>query len=99
MNIQENTLVFRLGDDNNIIKIDKKSKIKYFIADLEGLDLDVVTKIKDKLLIFAQSIDKEKGLFVVVYNISFDDELIIVPTIQEAYDYIQMEDVERQLNL
>ena len=31
-----------------------------------------------------------------MYNI-FDDELVIVPTIQEAYDYIEMEELERQL--
>ena len=97
MNIKEKTLVFRLGDNGNLVKNDTKSKIKHFIADLDGLDLNLVNKIKDKLLIFAQSIDKENGSFVVVYNISFDDELVIVPTIQEAYDYIEMEELERQL--
>ena len=99
MNIQENTLVFRLGDNDNIIKINKRSQIKHFIADLDGLDIDVVKKIKDKLLIFAQSIDKKNASFVVVYNITFDDELVIVPTIQEAFDYIEMEDIERKLEL
>ena len=99
MNIQENTLVFRLGDNDNIIKINKRSQIKHFIAVLDGLDIDVVKKIKDKLLIFAQSIDKKNGSFVVVYNITFDDKLVIVPTIQEAFDYIEMEDIERKLEL
>ena len=97
MNIKENTLVFRLGDKDNIVKSDTKSNIKNFIADLDGLDLSVVNKIKDKLLIFAQSIDKKNGSFVVVYSISFDDELVIVPTMQEAYDYIEMEEFARQL--
>ena len=97
MNIKENTLVFRLGDKDNIVKSDTKSNIKNFIADLDGLDLSVVNKIKDKLLIFAQSIDKKNASFVVVYSISFDDELVIVPTMQEAYDYIEMEELERQL--
>jgi len=97
MNIKENTLVFRLGDKDNIVKSDIKSNIKNFIADLDGLDLSVVNKIKDKLLIFAQSIDKKNASFVVVYSISFDDELVIVPTMQEAYDYIEMEELERQL--
>ena len=59
----------------------------------------MVKKIKDKLLIFAQSIDKKNASFVVVYNITFDDELVIVPTIQEAFDYIEMEDIERKLEL
>ena len=97
MNIKEKTLVFRLGDNGNLVKNDTKSKIKHFIADLDGLDLKLVNMIKDKLLIFAQSIEKENSSFVVVYNISFDDELVIVPTIQEAYDYIEMEELERQL--
>ena len=50
MNIKENTLVFRLGNNDNIVKNDTKSKIKHFIADLDGLDLNLVNKIKDKLL-------------------------------------------------
>jgi len=45
---------------------------------------------------------KEKKSFVVVANQSFDfnqatDKVIFVPTLQEAYDIIEMEDIERDL--
>jgi hypothetical protein len=39
------------------------------------------------------------GSFVIVCEFSFDDELTIVPTLQEAYDYIEMDEMERQLEL
>ena len=99
MSIQEKTLVFRLEEKDRILDLKNKSDIKYFIADLYGVELDLVNKIKDKLLIFAQSIKREKGLLIIIHEFSFDDALIIVPTIQEAYDYIEMEDIERQLEL
>jgi hypothetical protein len=34
---------------------------------------------------------------VVVSNYSFDETLNIVPTLQEAQDFIEMEEIERQL--
>ena len=40
-----------------------------------------------------------KGSFVIVCEFSFNDDLIIVPTLQEAYDYIEMEEIERQLEI
>jgi hypothetical protein len=40
-----------------------------------------------------------KGSFVIVCEFSFDEKLTIVPTLQEAYDYIEMDEMERQLEL
>ena len=54
---------------------------------------------RDKFITFEASISKMKGSFVIVCEFSFDDNLIIVPTLQEAYDYIEMEEIERQLKL
>jgi hypothetical protein len=34
-----------------------------------------------------------------VCEFSFDDSLSIVPTLQEAYDFIEMEEMERQLEI
>jgi hypothetical protein len=34
----------------------------------------------------------------VVSKYSFDDTLSIVPTLQEAQDFIEMEEIERQLD-
>ena len=99
MNLQETTLVFKLGEDNNLSDLKITSEIKHFIADLRGVTPEVAENIKDKFIIFANSISKINGSFVIVCEFSFDEELTIVPTLQEAYDYIEMDEMERQLEL
>ena len=99
MNITENTLVFKLGADNNFSDLKITTEIKHFIADLEGVSVDVVESIKDKFITFAGSVSKMKGSFVIVCKFSFDEKLTIVPTLQEAYDYIEMDEMARQLEL
>ena len=99
MNIQESTLVFKLGENNNFSDLDITSEIKHFIADLRGVSVDVVNKVKNKFITFGQSISNINGSFVIVCEFSFDDTLTVVPTLQEAYDYIEMEEMERQLEL
>ena len=97
MNIQESTLVFKLGEDNNFSDLKFTSKIKHFIADLRGVSIDVAASITNKFIIFDKSISAINGSFVIVCEFSFDDALTIVPTLQEAYDYIEMEEMERQV--
>ena len=99
MNLQETTLVFKFGEDNNLSDLKITAEIKHFIADLRGVTPEVAENIKDKFIIFANSISKMNGSFVIVCEFSFDDELTIVPTLQEAYDYIEMDEMERQLEL
>tara|TARA_B110000467_G_C18053221_1_gene332263 strand:- start:269 stop:568 length:300 start_codon:yes stop_codon:yes gene_type:complete len=99
VNIQESTLVFKLGDNNNLSDLNITSEIKHFIADLRGVSVDVVNKVKNKFITFGQSISNINGSFVIVCEFSFDDTLTVVPTLQEAYDYIEMEEMERQLEL
>ena len=99
MNITDRTLVFRLGDNNNFDNLNITSDIKLFIADLRGVTPAVAETVKEKFITFGQSISKMKGSFVIVCEFSFNDDLIIVPTLQEAYDYIEMEEIERQLEL
>ena len=99
MNLQETTLVFKLGEDNNLSDLKITAEIKHFIADLRGVTPKVAENIKDKFIIFANSISKMNGSFVIVCEFSFDEELTIVPTLQEAYDYIEMDEMERQLKL
>ena len=99
MDIQQSTLVFKLGEDNNFSDLKITSEIKHFIADLRGVSRDVAESITNKLITFDSSISNMKGSFVIVCDFSFDDSLTIVPTLQEAYDYIEMEEIERQLEL
>ena len=99
MNLQETTLVFKLGEDNNLSDLKITSEIKHFIADLRGVTPELAENIKNKFIIFANSISKMNGSFIIVCEFSFDDDLTIVPTLQEAYDYIEMDEMERQLEL
>jgi len=99
MNLQETTLVFKLGEDNNLADLKITSEIKHFIADLRGVTPELAENIKNKFIIFANSISKMNGSFVIVCEFSFEEELTIVPTLQEAYDYIEMDEMERQLEL
>ena len=99
MNLQETTLVFKIGEDNNFSDFKITSEIKHFIADLRGVTPELAENIKDKFIIFASSISKMKGSFVIVCEFSFEEELTIVPTLQEAYDYIEMDEMQRQLEL
>ena len=99
MNIQESTLVFKIGEENDSLDLDLKSNIKHFIADLSGVSVEVANSIKNKLITFGNSISDINGSFVIVSDFSFDETLTIVPTLQEAYDYIEMEEIERQLKI
>ena len=99
MNLQETTLVFKLGEDNNLADLKVTSEIKHFIADLRGVTPELAKDIKNKFITFANSISKMNGSFVIVCEFSFEEELTIVPTLQEAYDYIEMDEMERQLEL
>ena len=99
MNITENTLVFKLGSDNNFSDLKITTEIKHFIADLRGVSLEVAENIKNKFITFAGSVSAMNGSFVIVCDFSFDDDLTIVPTLQEAYDYIEMDEMARQLEL
>ena len=99
MNIQESTLVFRLGDNNNLSDLNITSEIKHFIADLRGVSAEVVNKIKNKFIIFGKNISDSNGSFVIVCEFTFDEDLIVLPTLQEAYDYIEMEEIERKLEI
>ena len=99
MNIQDKILVFKLGENDNFSDLDITSDINHFIADLSGISIDVIEGIKNKFITFGESISSLHGSFVIVSEFSFDNSLIIVPTLQEAYDYIEMEEIARQLEL
>ena len=99
MNITENTLVFKLGADNNFSDLKITAEIKHFIADLRGVSVEVAENIKNKFITFANSVSAMDGSFVIVCEFSFDDDLTIVPTLQEAYDYIEMDEMARKLEL
>ena len=99
MSIKDNTLVFKLTESDVMVDIRDNNNINNFIADLRGVDLSVIAGIKDKFITFGRSIYDNNGSFVIIYDSIFDDNLTIVPTLEEAYDYIEIEEIERKLNL
>ncbi|MBT6808895.1 MAG: ribonuclease Z [Flavobacteriales bacterium] len=96
--VNGNTLVFKVSEKGKIGDLSVNGEVANFVADMKEVSLEVIDLIKNNLIIFAKSIDPKEGSFVVVCSVSFSEELNIVPTMQEAFDYIEMEDIERQLN-
>ena len=47
MNLQETTLVFKLGEANNLSDLKITSEIKHFIADLRGVTPELAESIKN----------------------------------------------------
>ena len=97
--MNNNTLVFRLTENNDFSKLNISKEVRNFIADLTDVQSDVYKLLIDKFVKFGKITYANKGSFVIVSNFSFSDELNIVPTIQEAYDFIDMEEIERQLDV
>ena len=96
--INGHTLVFTLNGNNSFENITVLDEILNFIVDLSDVDINTLNSIKNNLTKFGISVSKNKGTFVLVSKYSFDDTLNIVPTLQEAQDFIEMEEIERQLD-
>ena len=96
--VNGNTLVIKVSEQGEIGELNVTGDVTNFIADMSGLTPEVIEIIKNNLITFGQSIDPKKGSFVVVSSHQFDEKLNIVPTMQEAFDYIEMEEIERQLD-
>ena len=97
--MKNNTLVFKISNENDFSKLNTSSNITNFIADLSNLKNGMHKLLIKNFTKFEKYVNSNNGSFVIVSNINFDDHLNIVPTLQEAYDFIDMEEMERQLNL
>lgn len=95
-----NTLIFKVSEKGEIGNLNTNGNdITNFVADMTDVRTEVIQLIKNKLITFGKSIDPKQGSFVIVSRYQFDESLNIVPTIQEAFDYIEMEEIERQLDV
>jgi hypothetical protein len=92
-----------------IIKLSKNSDNLSFIEPLfnEGckhliLDLSEVLDINEfyltKFAKFGKNLVNTNS-FVMISNQCHYDDFLIVPTLQEAFDIIELEDIERSLNI
>ena len=95
--INSHTLVFTLSENNSFENSTVSDGVNNFIADFSAVDIHTLQSIKNNLTKFGTSVSKNKGTFVVVSKYLFDETLNIVPTMQEAQDFIEMEEIERQL--
>jgi hypothetical protein len=96
--VNGNTLVFKVSEKGDIGELNITGDVTNFVADMSNVTAEVIEFIKNNLITFGQSIDSKKGSFVIVSTHQFDENLNIVPTMQEAFDYIEMEEIERQLD-
>ena len=96
--INGNTLIFKVSEKGKLGELNITSDVTNFVADMSDVTAEVIECIKNNLITFGQSIDSKKGSFVIVSTHQFDENLNIVPTMQEAFDYIEMEEIERQLD-
>lgn len=95
----ENIVVFKISDKNDFSKLNFSKNVNNFIADLSDVDITVIDLLNYKFVKFEKIVYENKGSFVIVCSVNFNEELNIVPTLQEAYDFIDMEEIERQLEL
>lgn len=101
---KNNVVVFKKSSEDltnfagKIIDQPNVFKDKNIIIDLEETALRPSEIIPFEAIAVIQK--KQKKSFVIVADIDFDEvseEIIVVPTIQEGFDIIEMEEIERDL--
>lgn len=87
-------LVRKLQEDYNTFKNDN------VIVNLTTLNNIPLQDVVEFLQISNQHRKAKRSFIVVTNKVNFDDmpdEIVVVPTMQEAYDIIEMEEIERDL--
>lgn len=102
---EKNTIIiFKKSSEEIVDFVDKiieqpnLFKDKNIVIDLEDVSLRPSQIIPFEALAVLQK--KQKKSFVIVADIDFDEvseEIMVVPTLQESYDIIEMEEIERDL--
>ena len=99
MNVNDHTVVLKVSKDNSFDDIKISNKMSNFILNTGEMNQPLFEKISNKLLIFGAEVARKDGSFVIVSKIIISDNFNIVATIQEAYDFIELEEIERQLKI
>ncbi|GAB4165139.1 MAG: hypothetical protein Tsb0033_26830 [Winogradskyella sp.] len=85
---------------NNIEQAYDKYKNYHLIVNLSSLDKIGLEDIIEFLRLSNNHRVDKKSFVIVTDKVDLDqmpDEIVVVPTIHEAYDIIEMEDIERDL--
>ena len=98
--IQKNCLIVKLSNiDDDLSSINSlfSKKCKHFIIDLTevtNLNAEHLTKFTK----FGKNLVQNNS-FIMISNQFLYDKFLLVPTLQEAFDLIEIEDIERSLNI
>ena len=84
-------------DDLTFIETLFNGNSKHLILDLQDI-MELNSTDLLKFTTFGKNIVKNNS-FVMISNLPPQEEYMVVPSIQEALDIIEMEDIERQLNI
>lgn len=98
--IERDCLIVKLSentDDLSFIETLYNGNTKHLILDLHDI-IELNSNDLLKFTTFGKNIVKNNS-FVIVSNLPPQEEYMVVPSIQEAFDIIEMEDIERQLNI
>ncbi|HMC00668.1 MAG TPA: hypothetical protein VKN14_06500 [Flavobacteriaceae bacterium] len=103
----DNNITIVTQEKASIVELVKKLEVIYsrykndnIIVNLTSLKTLLTTDVIEFLAISNQHRKAKHSFVIVTDQIEEDkipDELIIVPTLQEAYDIIEMEEIERDL--
>lgn len=98
--IEKDCLILKISSIDDFLSDNLKeeyfnSKVKHLIIDLCSAK-NMTDKHIENFINFGKNIVCENS-FVLISNLFFDENLPIVPTLQEAFDFIEMEDIERLL--
>ena len=98
--VERDCLIVKLSentDDLSFIETLFNGNSKHLILDLDDI-MELNYNDLLKFTTFGKNIVKNNS-FVIVSNLSPQEEYMVVPSIQEAFDIIEMEEIERQLNI
>lgn len=86
-----------LTDDLSPICSELSADFRHLILDISKFST-VSEEILQKFTNFGKAA-VQKGSFVILCQMEYLEDFPIVPTLQEAFDVIEMEEIERQLDL
>ena len=98
--IQKNCLIIQLlviEDDMSFINSLFSNDCKHLILNLSEVS-NLNTEHLTKFTTFGKNLVQTNS-FVMISNQFLHDEFLVVPTLQEAFDIVEMEDIERSLNI
>ena len=98
--IQNNCLIVKLpmlSSDLTFINSIFSEDCKHLIIDLTELS-ELNSKYLTKFTKFGKNLVQSNS-FVMISNQFLHNEFLIVPTLKEAFDIIEMENIERSLNI